>query len=318
MSERISVIGAGPWGATVAWLVGREGRPVRLWSSSEDKRATLRSTRKPPGTPIELPECVRIVDTLPEALEAGLVFLAVPPAHFRGALQAAAPHVRPDHRLIHTVKGLEPGGTPLSEVLSSETAALQVGALVGPVVPHEIWRGDAMSAVVGSRFQAVAVEAAAALNGPSLRVYGSLDLVGVEVAGAMRTPLGLAAGMVHEAGLGRATMAFLLTRLLAETRRLVEAVGGLPTTVSGLAGIGDWMVTSSDPDAPVVQAGRRIARGEGCGYAEAESRTRTLVELAARRRVELPITQAVVAVLDGTPMETALAGLMSRRMSFES
>ncbi|MCO4770201.1 MAG: NAD(P)-binding domain-containing protein [Deltaproteobacteria bacterium] len=319
MSPHVSVLGAGPFGATIAWIIGEHGRDVRLWSSNKTKRTRLRKTRKPPGTPITLGDHVEVVDTIDEAMEAGLVFIAVPPAHFRSVMKVAAPLMRAEHRIIHTVKGLEPGsGKALSTVISEETRCLQTGVLAGPVVPHEIWRGDAMSAVVGSQYRAVAVEAAAVLISPKLRVYGSLDLVGVEVAGAMRTPLGLAAGMLHEMGLGRATKAFLLTRTLAEAAQLSESLGGNAATVSGLAGIGDWMVTAEDMNAPVVQAGMRLAKGEDCAHPEAAARVHTLIELADRRKLELPITRAVGAVLQGTPVQEALAGLMSRRMSFES
>jgi len=317
MSPRVSVIGAGPFGVTIAWIIGKEGRPVRLWSSSLPKRKALRSKRKAPNTPVKLPDNVEIVDTLEEALEPGLIFVAVPPSHFRGVMKAAAPLLTPEQRIIHTVKGLEPGGKALSTVISEETCVLQTGVLAGPVVPHEVWRGDAMSAVVGSRFHAVAVEAAAVLTGPSLRVFGSHDLIGVEVASAMRTPLGLAAGMLHELGLGRATLAFLLTRGVVEAGRLASVLGGASRTASGLAGIGDWMVTADDKHAPVVQAGHRLGKGEACGYDEAEARVRTLLEIAARHRVEMPITEAVGAVLDGQAVDEALNGLMSRRMSFE-
>ena len=318
MSPRVSVLGAGPFGATIAWIIARGGREVGLWSSSLTKREQLRSTRELPGVPMTLPENIVVADTMEQVFRAGLGFVSVPPAHFRAVMKAAAPFVRPEHRIIHTVKGLEPGGKALTSVVSEETAALQTGVLGGPVVPQEVWRGDAMSAVVGSRYRAVAVEAAALLNGPSLKVYGSLDVTGVEVTGAMRTPLGLAAGMLRGAGLGRASMAFLLTRGLAEAARLTERLGGESHTAAGLAGIGDWMVTADDLEAPVILAGGRLAEGEPCGFAEAEARTRTLMELARRHSIELPITEAVVAVLDGKPVNEALAGLMSRRMAFET
>ncbi len=314
----VSVIGAGPWGATVAWLIAKEGRAVSLWSSSEKKRAILRDTRRPPNTDIDLPGNVSIVDTAEEALGAGLVFLAVPPAHARAVVKAGAPWVRPDHRIVHTVKGLEPGGLAVSTVIKEETCCLRTGMLAGPVAPDELWRGDEMAAVVGSEFEAVAIEASNALCGPSLRVYQSTDLTGVEIGGAMRTPIGLAAGMLKEAGLGEPTLAFLLTRGLAEAGRLADALGGKHETVSGLSGIGDWLVTTQDEDDPVMQAGHRLARGETCGYAEAETRVRTLIALGRQERDDMPITEAVGAVLDGTPMVKALAGLMTREIRFET
>ena len=314
----VSVIGAGPWGATVAWLIGKEGRDVALWSSSADKRAILRGSRRPPRTDLELPETVRIVDTPEQALAADLIFLAVPPAHARAVVRAAAPWMRPDHRVVHTVKGLEPTGHSISTVISEETCCLQTGMLAGPVAPRELWRGDEMAAVVGSAFQGVAAEASAVLSGPSLRVYQSLDLVGVEIGSAMRTPIGLAAGMLKEAGLGGPTRAFLLTRGLAEAGRLADAMGGQHETVAGLSGIGDWLVTTEDEDDPVMAAGHRLARGEGCGFEEAEGRVRTLIALATRLGVEIPITRAVGAVLDGTPMQQALAGLMTRTIRYEA
>ncbi len=319
MSPHVAVVGAGRFGATLASLIGKDGRAVRLWSSNATKRKEFRSNRRAKGTPLALPDSVEVVDDLADAMEAGLVFVAVPPAHFRAVMKKAAHMVRAEHRIVHTVKGLEPAsGHALSTVITEETRCLQTGVLAGPVVPHEIWRGDAMSAVVGSRFRAVAVEAAAVLNGPKQKVYGSLDLVGVEVASAMRTPLALAAGILHEVGLGRATMAFLLTRGLAEAARLSECLGGNASTVSGLSGIGDWMVTADDEDDPLIQAGRKLAQGKSILGGEADARVQTLVQLSARRGVEMPITHAVRAVLDGAAVDEALAGLMSRKMTFES
>ncbi len=309
----VAVLGAGAWGITLAWLAARAGRSVRLWSRNGRKRKRLTEKRNTGATSaIELPESVEITGDLGRALEAGAVVLAVQPDHVRELLAGASAHLRPEQRVVHAVKGFERGGTPVSHVIEQETCVIQTGALGGPVVPAELWRGEECGAVIGSRFQAVIDEVTGLLAGPHVRVYGARDLIGVEVGGAMRTPMAIAAGLLQGAGMGRALHAVLLTRGIAEGARLAEALGGDRRTLAGLSGIGDWMLTTTDPSDPLVKAGASLVAGKPWKHEEGASRVRTLIGLADERGVELPITSAIGAILDGQPLQEALTELMTR------
>lgn len=313
MTARAAVLGAGPWGATFAWLLARNGADVNLWTRDEVKRAALHGDRRPPGVELTLPDNVAIVDSLEQAVDAELLLFAVQPGHVRDLAKAAAPFLRPEQMAVHLVKGFEPGGSPVSGVLDDETLLLRVGAIAGPVVPSELWAGQDGAAVVGSEYQEVIDAVTELLASEHLRVYGNRDLLGVEIAGAMRTPLALAAGMVRELGLGRTIQAVLLTRGLAEGARLAEALGAQARTMSGLSGVGDWTLTTLDPDEPLCQAGARLSRGEPLAFAEAGQRVRTLCALGERSGVDLPIVRGVAAILDGTPVDQVMHALMTRR-----
>jgi glycerol-3-phosphate dehydrogenase (NAD(P)+) len=312
-SRRVAVLGAGVWGVTFAWLAAQGGDEVLLWSSDADKRERLRSQRNTVATEaVTLPECVTLPDRVEDVLAGDLVVLALQPSAVRPTLRSLAPRFRPGQLVVHLVKGFEASGTPISAVISQETSVLRVGAVAGPIVPSELWRGDDAAVIVGSAFDEVIDAVTIGLTSPSCRVYGSTDLLGVEVSGAMRTPISVAIGVLRGQRTGRALAAVLLTRGLAESSRLAEALGADPRTAAGLSGIGDWMLAATDPNEPLLQAGGRLAAGEGFAWPEAESRIRTLISLAGRLGVDLPITSAVGEMLDGVPVPEVLQGLMSR------
>ena len=309
----VAVLGAGPWGTTLATLLARNGRHVRLWSTDAARRAWLRHERSIPGSSgVPLHDEVEPVETAEEALAAGLLFFAIHPGEIRDTVKLLSPRLRPDHRVVHLARGFDEGGRTLSQVIVEESCVLMVGALAGPIVPTEIWRGEGAAAVVGSRFDRVQAEVQDVLAQGRLRVYATHDLVGLEVGGALRVPVALAAGMLQALGAGRAMIAVLLTRALAEGGRLAEAMGGEASTLSGLGGIGDWMATVHDPEDGLVRAGMRLAKGVSLDHPEAARRLRATLALARHRRIDLPIVGAVGAVIDGTPVQKALAELMAR------
>lgn len=312
-ARRVAVLGAGVWGVSFAWLASQGGDQVLLWSSEAEKRERLRSQRNTSATEaVTLPECVVLPERIEDALETDLVVLALQPSAIRPTLRSLAPRFRPDQLVVHLVKGFEASGTPISDVILQETSVLRVGAVAGPVVPAELWRGDDAAVIVGSRFDEVIEAVTERVTSPSCRVYGSSDLIGVEVSGAMRTPISVAIGVLRGQRTGRALAAVLLTRGLAEAARLTVALGGDPRTASGLSGIGDWMLAATDSDEPLLQAGGRLAAGEDLAWPEAESRIRTLIGLADRLGVDLPITCSVGKMLDGVPVPEVLQALMSR------
>jgi glycerol-3-phosphate dehydrogenase (NAD(P)+) len=196
--------------------------------------------------------------------------------------------------------------------IEEETCAIRTGVLGGPLVPAELWAGEDTAAVAASRFQLVVDRVTQLFSSPRLRVYGSLDLVGVELGGAMRTPVALASGLLLGVGRGASANAVLQTRAVVEGSRLALALGGRPESLSGLSGIGDWMVAAGDGTDPVVEAGKRLTRGEPLAHDEADSRVRALHALAASHGVEMPVVEGVVRVLDGEPMQSVLGELMSR------
>jgi len=313
-----SVLGAGPWGLSLAGVLGRLGHSVRLWSSSAEKVARLAETRQIEGIEAQLPPQVIPVSALDEALEPELLFLAVPPSRVAALVERMAPFLRPEHRLVHAAKGFSAEGRSASQIVSDGSCVLRVGALAGPVEPADLWRGEDCAAVIASPFASLVDEVRGLLSQSRLRIYGSLDLVGVEVGGAMWSPIALAAGMIAGAGLGRSLSAVLLTRAIVEAGRLSVALGGQRATLSGLAGVGDWMRTLQDREDEVVRAGMALARSPGhCEHAEAAARVSTLVALAGRLAVEMPIVNAVNDVIGGRPIEDALGGLMLLPTGFE-
>jgi len=313
-----AVLGAGQWGSMLALLLGSSGHPVRLWSSSAAKVDELAKTRRTAAMPGELPEQVTAVTELGQALEAELLFLTVPPSGAADLVARMAPFLRPEHRLVHTAKGFASDGRSVSQIVVDGSCVLRVGALAGPVVPDDLWGGDDCAAVVASPFASLVDEVCRVLGHPRLRLYGSMDLPGVEVGGAMWAPIALAAGMIVAAELGRGLPAVLLTRAIVEAGRLSVALGGERMTLAGLGGVGDWMRSLQDRDDEVVRAGMALAASPGgSGHAEAEERVATLVKLARSTGVDMPIVNAVHDVIGGRPLQEALGELMLLPTGFE-
>jgi len=306
-----TVIGAGVWGVTLASWAGGMGTPVRLWSSNAEKVQRLAEQRSHDGLDGEVSAQVFVTSDLEEALQPEMLLLAVPPAHVRGLVERMAPLLRPEHRIVHGAKGFCADGRSVSQVIRDHSCVLRTGALAGPVAPLDLWRGEDCAAVIASPFSSLIDEVCEFLAHPQLRIYGSLDLMGVEVGGAMWAPVALAAGMISGAGLGRALPAVLLTRAIVEAGRLSIALGGTSQTLSGLAGVGDWMRAVNDPEDALVSAGAALGLHPGhCQHKEGASRVATLLSLAERNAVDMPITRAVHEVIEGRPLADALAVLM--------
>ncbi|MFT6397331.1 MAG: glycerol-3-phosphate dehydrogenase (NAD(P)+) [Bradymonadia bacterium] len=310
---KATILGGGVYGVTLAWLAAKGGHSIVLRTSREEHAGELIKSRTFSGAPgVKLQDSIHITSDLDEALANELLILAVPPRAARKFLRAVAASIRPEHVIVHVAKGYDDLARPVSRAIEEETCAIRTGVIGGPLVPRELWAGEDTAAVVASRFQSVVDAVTALLTSDHLRVYGSLDLVGVELGGALRTPVALASGMLRGVGRGAASAAVLQTRAIVEGSRLALALGGQPESLSGLSGIGDWMVVAADANDEVVQAGLRLTRGESLGHEEAESRTRALHQLARQHGVEMPVVDGVVRVLDGEPMATVLAELMSR------
>jgi glycerol-3-phosphate dehydrogenase (NAD(P)+) len=289
---KVVVVGAGAWGTAFTHLLRGRGHDVELAS-----RATI--------------------DEAPYD-EAELVVIAVPSSAFREVLG----HVRGDAPILSLVKGLDPES---GERLSTLVRDRPVAVLSGPNMAEEVLAGLPGATVIASEDEALALHLQEAINSLAFRVYVNSDLIGVEICAAAKNVIGLSAGGVDGLGLGDNAKAALITRGLVEMARLGEALGAEPETFSGLAGMGDLVVTCWHPSGRNRRAGELIARGASPDEARAEigqvveglTTAPVLRDLSRRIGVELPITEGVCAVLEGMPLDGLLASLMGRRPTGE-
>jgi glycerol-3-phosphate dehydrogenase (NAD(P)+) len=318
------VLGAGNWGTTIAHLLAKNGNAVRLYTrdaaQADEINEHRTNQRAVPG--LELASGVAAVTDVALAIEdAELVFFVVPSRSFRDACRTAADSLRPDHLVVHATKGLEMRThLRMSEILLQETCVRQMGVLAGPNIAAEVARGLPAGTVVASAFPQVIDRARAALASPQLRVFAGTDLLGVELCGALKNVVAIAAGIADEMRVGENAKAFLVTRGMTELTRLGAAMGAEATTMTGLAGIGDLIVTCASPLSRNHRIGAALARGERLDHALADlgmvaegvyasSSARALSELHG---LDMPLFDRVERVLfEGLPPVKALSELMS-------
>lgn len=318
---KVAVLGAGAWGTAIAAvLAGRLG--VALWArdpaQAEALSRTRRNDRYLPG--IEIPSSVATTSDLSRALsQSRLVLAATPVAGLRHLLEKI-PSTSP---LVWLCKGFEEGTglLPHEIVFQVMGNGAQCGALSGPSFAAEVARGLPCALTLASRDAEFAREAAALLHGGRMRVYYSTDLVGVEIGGAVKNVMAIAAGISDGLGLGLNARAALITRGLAEMARLGAALGGAPETLFGLAGAGDLILTATGDLSRNRRVGLELAKGRslqdilsGLGHvAEGVRSAREVARLATSKGIDMPVSDAVNAVLEGrlTPA-AAVERLLSR------
>ena len=317
MSERIAVIGAGAWGTALAILFARAGKDVTLWVRDGAKAADMRATRQNPRLPgANLPENLAITDKMPGA---EILLLAVPMQHLRAIL----PLLPPGPPVLLCCKGLETGTLLLPpELVQNRPAAM----LTGPNFASEIASGLPAAAVLAMPDSSARATLIEALHTPTLRLYGSADIIGAALGGAAKNVIAIAAGVVIGAGLGENARAALITRGLAEIARLAAALGGKPETVSGLSGLGDLLLTCTGPASRNFSLGVALGQGQNLDAILA-SRTSvtegvaTAPALLARARAagaDMPITEAVTDLLSGAKnIQATMAALMGRALKDE-
>lgn len=320
---RVAVLGAGNWGTALAHLVASNGHAVRLWTRNPQKRDEINqqhtNQRSLPG--LAIAPTVRAVAALGEAVaDVELLIIVVPSQAFRGLCCELREYVRPEQLVVHGIKGLESDSHQrMSQVLLEETAARQFGVLSGPNIAAEIARGKPAGTVIATRFPRLSTVTQQALSCPQLRVFGSTDVCGVELCGALKNVIAIAAGMADQLEVGDNAKAFLITRGLSELMRLAFALGADPETTAGLAGIGDLMVTCASPLSRNHRVGVALARGarledvvSSLGMvAEGVRASRSVSELGRAHGIEMPLFQHIHRVLhEGLPVAQALAALM--------
>jgi glycerol-3-phosphate dehydrogenase (NAD(P)+) len=325
MTDQVAVIGAGAWGTTLAVMLAGAERPVSLWTHSAEAAERLARTRKNDRylPDVVFPPNVRVItDDAYLSEPHRLYVLAVPSAHVRETLRAVGPRLRGDAPILSVVKGIEAASfRRISEVIAEELPGRRVAALSGPNLAREIASGKPAGSVVASEDAALASEIAAVLSSERFRVYTNPDLVGVELCGALKNVVALAAGMVDGLGFGDSGKAGIITRGLAEMTRLGVAAGAQPLTFAGLAGVGDLIATCMSPLSRNRRAGELIASGvpwpeageQLAGVAEGVWTLDGALGLAKSLGVEMPIAERVRAVVfDRQPPMVAVAELMSR------
>jgi glycerol-3-phosphate dehydrogenase (NAD(P)+) len=333
--KKIAIIGGGSWGTALAIALTRSSRPHRLalWAHSPDVVELLCTKRVNeiylPG--FELPAGVEVTGALREALAGAEIVLGVmPSAHAREVYRAMWPHLDSRAVFVSATKGLEPAThARISEVIAGEIAqnpAPRVAVLSGPSFALEVARGDPTAVVLASADASLAAEVQEEFSGPSLRLYTNDDVVGTEIAGAVKNVIAIAAGACTGLGLGTNTTAALVTRGLAEMTRLAVALGGRRDTLAGLAGVGDLILTSTGALSRNRSVGIELGRGRELGeilsstrmVAEGVGSAAATLELAQRAGIEMPITRQVHAVLTaGRATRDAIRELMERRLKQE-
>lgn len=321
MSSRIAVLGAGAWGTALAIQAARAGGRVTLWARDPDRAAAIAATRVNTThlAGVTLPEAVAVTADAALAIEgAALVLVAVPAQFLRTGL-AGLPGPPPP--LLLCAKGIEAGTLRLPlEVAAACWPGVAAGVLSGPNFAAEIARGLPAAAVVASAGPALRAVAMGALATATLRLYGSDDPVGVQVGGAVKNVLAIAAGAVIGAGLGENARAALVTRGVAELGRLTVALGGRAETAAGLSGLGDLLLTATGAASRNYALGEALGRGHTlaealagrAGVTEGVATAPALVARAAAAGVETPIAAAVAALLSG---EVTLAQAVTRLLT---
>jgi len=327
---RIAVLGAGSWGTALAIAFARAGHDVLLWGRDPEVAARIDADGRHPRrlTGYAIPPSVRGSSDLGEAYRwAETILVSVPCASLRPLLEISPRSDGAGMRLVSTSKGIEPDTLKrMTEIMGEAYPAASVAALSGPTFAEGVAKGDPTAAVIASRDASLARELQAALSSPAFRLYRSDDVVGVELAGAVKNVVAIAAGIVSGLGFGPNTLAALVTRGLAEIGRIVQAQGGQDRTVHGLAGIGDLMLTCTGEQSRNRFVGEQVGRGRALAevlvempeVAEGARTCLAVPRLAGAAGVEAPIADAVVQVLYGhVPAREAVDRLMTRALRQE-
>ena len=327
VSRKIAVIGSGTWGTAACGLLAPHVDEVMLYARRESVAQGICEThRNPQHLPnLQLPHNVRATSSLEEAFAGATEAVwAVPSAFLRSTCVQARPYVDPNLPMLVLTKGIEPGTGLLMVDLVGEVLGnnARIAALSGPNHAEEIAEGKVSAAVIAASDEAIAERFQRLFVSTAFRAYATSDLVGVEVCGAAKNVIAIAAGMTMGLDAGDNTLAVLMTRGLAEIGRIAAACGGDPLTCMGLAGMGDLVVTCTSRHSRNRAFGIAFASGES--LASYEQRTGMVVEgaqaalsvweLAHKLGVEAPITEAVHAVLyESQGLEEAIDGLLGRR-----
>ncbi len=331
---RIAILGAGGWGTALAIVLSRSRKPheISLWVHNAERAVSIRRERENkmylPGA--KLPKSVQVHIELETMLAGAQVIVgAVPSANARAVYTAALPFVATGASFVSASKGLEPSThLRMSEVIAqvAPKSAPRIAVISGPSFALEAARGEPTAVVLASRDAALATELQEEFAGPNFRLYTNDDVLGVELAGAMKNVMAIAAGACQGLGLGSNALAALITRGLAEMARLAVALGARPETLSGLAGLGDLVLTCTGSLSRNRFVGIELGKGHSLRevmanmrmVAEGVNTASPLLALAREHQIEMPITEQVDAILHaGKSPKDAIRDIMDRPLKRE-
>ena len=328
---RAAVVGGGAWGTALANLLAAKGDEVVLWAYEAEVADGINQRHRNdvflPDAPL-VPALRATHDVHAAVRDAELIVSAAPSHAVRAVMGAAAPSIRTPALIVSASKGLEPQGLKrMTEVLAEAVPGCVPVALSGPTFAREVYERQPTAATVAATDHAAAVRAQAAMSTGHFRLYTSDDPVGVELAGALKNVIAIAAGILEGLGLGSNPRAALITRGLAEMTRLGVTLGAKPLTFAGLSGMGDLVLTATGPLSRNRSLGVELGKGRTLAeiqagrvtVAEGVGTAKVAVALAERTGVELPIAREVARVLfDGKPARQAIGELMERALKSEA
>ena len=319
----VAVIGAGAWGTALAGIAARAGRTVTLYARDASHAERIASHRENPRLPgVRLVDEITVTHDRAMAGRADIVLIATPAQHLRAALDGLAPHLREATPVIACAKGIEHGTHKFMTEVIAESAAHAIPAILsGPSFADDVARGLPTAVTLAAKDEALAGDLVQALGSATFRPYHTTDVRGVEIGGAAKNVLAIAAGIVVGRKLGASAQAALTTRGFSELARFGRALGARAETMVGLSGLGDLILTCSSPQSRNFALGLALGRGEPKPVgklAEGEFTAPVLIELAASQSIELPVSMAVAAILSGKlTIDAAIEGLLTRPFKAE-
>lgn len=330
--KRIAVVGAGTWGTALALILNRLGHEVKLWARRPELAEQIRQTRenKPYLPGVELPNEIAIANSMAVIEDTEIVLSVVPSHSVREIYRFMLPHVDARMVFVSATKGIETNSLMrMSQVITDVLAPKfkpRIVVLSGPSFALEVVKGHPTAIVAASKDNSLARMVQREMSGKNLRLYTNTDVVGVEIGGAVKNIVAIAAGVIHGLGFGYNTLAGLITRGLAEMGRLAAAVGGRQETLAGLAGLGDLVLTCAGPLSRNRGVGIQLAQGRRLEeilratsmVAEGVKTTKSTLELARKLSVQMPITEQMHRVMyEGKYPKLAIQELMERELKEE-
>ena len=328
--SRIAILGAGAWGTAIALSLHRRGgHQITLWSHSEEEARQIIGAKENilflPGFP--LPPEIRVTAAFGPVREAEILVSVIPSEFLRSTMMRLRPHLRNGQFIVSATKGVEDRSylrmtQVISEVLEPAGLLLSIGALSGPSFALEVAQGQPTAVTVAFSDLQIAIVVQQEFSSETLRLYTSTDVIGVELGGALKNVIAIAAGIAAGVGLGYNSTAGLITRGIAEITRLAVACGGRRETLGGLSGIGDLVLTCTGSLSRNRTVGEALGHGRklpeileslGGKVAEGVRTTRAALGLAGKHRIEMPITEQMELILDqGKDPREAIRDLMLR------
>jgi glycerol-3-phosphate dehydrogenase (NAD(P)+) len=319
----VAVIGAGAWGTALAAAAARAGRDVILYARNAGSAAEIAATRANPKlSGARLAANIAVTGDIAQAARADIILLVTPAQHLREAATVLAPHLAKATPIIACAKGIERGTHQfMTEVIAEAAPAARPAILSGPGFAGDVARGLPTAVTLAAKDEELARALVQALGSSTFRPYHTTDVRGVEIGGAAKNVLAIAAGIVVGRRLGASAQAALTTRGFSELLRLGRACGARSETMAGLSGLGDLILSCSSPQSRNFALGMALGRGEQPSrdkLAEGEFTAPVLIELAASQGVDMPVSNAVAAILSGaTTIDAAIEGLLTRPFKAE-